>query len=228
MLALGNGFTGSPAAHRVVLDGAPTIGVIFFEESLDAEAIKRGKQLSLVITGSTWNERVLRAYGFENVRTILQGVDPTQFHRAPKLGVMRDRFLIFSGGKAELRKGQDITMAAFKIFAKRHPDATLVTAWHSPWPHLARSLDQTGLAAPVAFDKDGKVDVRGWAAANEIAADQIIDLGDVPNSRCRTSCARWTSPYSRTGPRAAPTWSPWSAWPAASRSSCRAIPGIST
>jgi glycosyltransferase involved in cell wall biosynthesis len=181
LLALGNGFTGSPAAHRVVLEGEPTIGVIFFEDALDPEAVKRGKQLSLVITGSTWNERVLRAYGFEHVRTVLQGIDPTHFHTGPKLGVMRDRFLIFSGGKAELRKGQDIVMAAFKIFAKRHPEATLVTAWHSPWPHLARSLDQTGLAATVAFDKDGGLDVRAWAAANEIAADQIIDLGNVPN-----------------------------------------------
>jgi glycosyltransferase involved in cell wall biosynthesis len=181
LLALGNGFCGSPAAHNVVLEGAPTIGVIFFEDALDAEAIRRGKQLSLIITGSTWNERVLRAYGFDRVQTILQGIDPTYFHPAPKLGVMRDRFLIFSGGKAEMRKGQDIVMAAFKIFAKRHKEATLVTAWHSPWPHLARSLDQTGLAAPVVFDKDGKLDVTAWAGANDIAAEQVIDLGNVPN-----------------------------------------------
>jgi len=181
LLALGNGLCGSPAAHNVVLGGKPTIGVVFFEEALDPTAIKRGKQLSLIITGSTWNERVLRTYGFENVRTILQGIDPTHFHTAPKLGFMGDRFLIFSGGKAELRKGQDIVMAAFKIFAKRHKEATLVTAWHSPWPHFARSLDQTRLAAPIAFDKDGKLDVAAWAAANEIAPEQVIDLGNVPN-----------------------------------------------
>lgn len=181
LLALGNGFLGSPAVHNVTLAGEPTIGVIFFEEALDPEAIKRGRQLSLIVTGSTWNEQVLRAYGFDNVRTVLQGIDPTHFHTAPKLGVMPDRFLIFSGGKAELRKGQDIVMAAFKIFAKRHPEATLVTAWHSPWPHLARSLDQTGLAAPVVFNKEGKLDVQAWAAANDIAAGQVIDLGDTPN-----------------------------------------------
>jgi glycosyltransferase involved in cell wall biosynthesis len=94
---------------------------------------------------------------------------------------MRDRFLIFSGGKVEMRKGQDIVLAAFKIFAKRHPEATLVTAWHSPWPHLARSVDQTRIAAPIAFDKEGRVDVRAWADANEIPPEQIIDLGNVPN-----------------------------------------------
>lgn len=181
VLGLGNGFVGSRAAHNVALEGQPTMGVIFFENAMDAEAVKRGRELSLIITGSTWNERVLRAYGFDNVRTILQGIDPTQFHPAPKLGVLRDRFLVFSGGKAELRKGQDIVMAAFKIFAQRHPEATLVTAWHSPWPHLARSLDQTGLAAPVEFDKDGRLDIRAWANTNGIAPDQVLDLGDMPN-----------------------------------------------
>jgi glycosyltransferase involved in cell wall biosynthesis len=73
-------------------------------------------------------------------------------------------------------------MAAFKIFAKRHPEATLVTAWHSPWPHFARTMDQTGLAAPVVFDSNGRLDVRAWAAANDIADAQVIDLGNVPNA----------------------------------------------
>jgi glycosyltransferase involved in cell wall biosynthesis len=181
LLALGNNFVGSPAAHNVVLEGQPTIGVVFFEEALDPEAVKRGKLLPLIIAGSTWNEKVLRAYGFERVKTVLQGVDPTHFHPGPKLGAMRDRFLIFSGGKAELRKGQDIVIAAFKIFAKRHPEATLVTAWHSPWPHLARSLDQSGVAAPIVFDNHGKVDVRAWVEANDIAPERVIDLGNVPN-----------------------------------------------
>jgi glycosyltransferase involved in cell wall biosynthesis len=181
LLALGNGLYVSTAAHNVLLVGQPTIGVVFFEDSLDAEAIERGNQLSLIVTGSTWNEQVLRACGLERVKTVFQGIDPTQFHRAPKLGLMRDRFLIFSGGKVELRKGQDIVLAAFKVFAKRHPEATLVTAWHSPWPQLARSLDQSGIAAPIMFDKDGRVDVRGWVEANDIAPDRVVDLGNVPN-----------------------------------------------
>jgi glycosyltransferase involved in cell wall biosynthesis len=181
LMALGNNLHGSTAAHNVTLEGKPTIGVTFFEEPLEAEAVERAKRFSMIITGSTWNERVLRAYGVERVRTVLQGVDITHFHPAPKLGAMPGRFLVFSGGKAELRKGQDIVLAAFKIFAQRHPEATLVTAWHCPWPHLARSLDQTGVAAPVVFDKDGRLDVRAWAAANGIAAEQIIDLGSPPN-----------------------------------------------
>lgn len=181
LVALGNRFQSSAAVHNVVLDGSPTIGVIFFEEALDAAARERAKRFACVITGSRWNEQVLRAYGIEGVRTILQGIDPTHFHVGPKLGLMPNRFLIFSGGKAEIRKGQDLVLAAFKIFGARHPEALLVTAWHSPWPHLARSLDRTGRAAPVAFNKDGGLDVLAWAHANGIGAEQILDLGNVPN-----------------------------------------------
>jgi glycosyltransferase involved in cell wall biosynthesis len=182
LIALGNDFVGSTAAHNVTLDGTPSIGVIFFENAMDAAALERADRFALVITGSTWNEQLLRAYGVERVRTILQGVDPSHFHIAPKLGLLPDRFLIFSGGKAEIRKGQDLVLAAFKIFGARHPEAVLVTAWHSPWPHLARTLDRTGKAAPVAFNKDGAVDVHAWARANGVQSNQILDLGNVPNA----------------------------------------------
>jgi glycosyltransferase involved in cell wall biosynthesis len=182
LIALGNDFVGSTAAHNVTLDGTPSIGVIFFENAMDAAALERAKRFALVITGSTWNQQLLRAYGVERVHTILQGVDPSHFHIGPKLGLLPDRFLIFSGGKAEIRKGQDLVLAAFKIFGARHPEAVLVTAWHSPWPHLARTLDRTGKAAPVAFTKDGAVDVHAWARANGVPSNQILDLGNVPNA----------------------------------------------
>ena len=43
---------------------------------------------------------------------------------------------IFSGGKFEYRKGQDLVIAAFREFVKSHPEAHLVCAWHNPWPQL--------------------------------------------------------------------------------------------
>lgn len=150
--ALGNGLL--PDRHNC------QIACIFFEQPLDAAAIERAKHYDLIIAGSTWNERVLRGHGLTNVRTILQGVDPTLFHPAPKRGLYPDRFLIFSGGKAEPRKGQDLVVAAFRIFAQRHKDAMLVTAWHSPWPDLAKGMD---------------LDLSS-------VADQVIDVGAVPNA----------------------------------------------
>jgi glycosyltransferase involved in cell wall biosynthesis len=116
------------------------------------------------------------------VRTVLQGVDPALFHPAPRRGLMPDRFLVFSGGKLERRKGQDLVLAAFRVFAQRHPDALLVTAWHSPWPKVARTLDVSGLAAPVPFAGSGAADVTGWAVASGVPANQILDLGLIPNA----------------------------------------------
>jgi glycosyltransferase involved in cell wall biosynthesis len=176
-----------PAAHGVTLTGRPTLAVTFFETGrLSPEAVARAAAFPLIVTGSTWNQRVLEAHGLTRVRTVLQGVDDTLFHPAPRAGVMGDRFAVFSGGKLERRKGQDIVVAAFRRFARRRPDALLVTAWRSPWPKVARTADISGLAAPVTFDADGGLDVVGWAAANGVGADQVLDLGAVPNAQLPT------------------------------------------
>ena len=46
--------------------------------------------------------------------------------------------MIFSGGKFELRKGQDIVIRAVKVLQDRHPEVFLVNSWFNPWP---QSLD---------------------------------------------------------------------------------------
>lgn len=138
------------------------IGVVFFEKTpLSPAAIERAKRHDVIITGSTWNEEVLRACGLTSVRTLIQGVDRSIFHPAPRRDVYPGRFLIFSGGKAEPRKGQDIVVKAFRIFARKHPEAILVTAWHSPFPHFAVGMD---------------LDLSEFK-------DRIIDVGPVPNGQ---------------------------------------------
>ncbi|THD59051.1 glycosyltransferase family 4 protein [Phenylobacterium sp.] len=176
-------FLVSGVAHNVRLAGTPTIGVTFFETpQLDADAITRARACPVVVTGSTWNAELLRAHGLTNVRNVLQGIDPSLFHPAPRLGVYTDRFLIFSGGKLERRKGQDIVLTAVRRFVERHPDALLVTAWHGPVTDYIRTLDAGGLTSPVPFDGIGQVDVTGWALANGIGPDNVLDLGSVPNA----------------------------------------------
>jgi glycosyltransferase involved in cell wall biosynthesis len=178
---LGNDLRMGPYAHNVTITGNPTIGLIAFELALSAEGLERAKHFSRIVAHSIWNERVLRAYGIENVRTVFVGIDPTYFCPGPKRGFFGDRFLIFSGGKAEYRKAQDIVLAAFKVFSGRHPEAVLVTAWHNLWPESIRSLDWSGLLSPVVFNEKKQFDASGWAIANGVRADRIIDLGIVPN-----------------------------------------------
>jgi glycosyltransferase involved in cell wall biosynthesis len=183
MVALGNDFAIPPAAHQVRLTGRPTIGTVFFETAqLSAEVVKRARRFPLIVTGSTWNTRILAEYGITNVKTVLQGIDPGLFHPAPATRSLGGRFLVFSGGKLELRKGQDLVLAAFARFAAGHPEALLVTAWHSPWPQMAASVNASGIAAPVTFGADGKVDVTAWAEASGVDPAQLLDLGAVPNA----------------------------------------------
>jgi glycosyltransferase involved in cell wall biosynthesis len=164
------------------LTGSPTIGVVFFEDTELGEGHELAKTYPLIVTGSHWNEEVLRGNGISEVATVLQGVDTTAFHPAPRAGLLADRFTVFSGGKLEYRKGQDLTLLAFRAFAARHPEALLVTAWHSPWPELARSVEANPAIAPVRFTPEGRLDVRAWAAANGLRPEQVLDLGAVPNT----------------------------------------------
>lgn len=183
LAALGNDFgMGAVYGERVV--GKPTIGVPFFETArLAPEALERARLFPRHVVGSSWNRDVLEAHGLPRPDLVLQGIDPTLFHPAPRTGVLGDRFVVFSGGKLERRKGQDIALAAFRAFAQSHPDAFMAAAWASHWPDLARTVDVSGLCAPVAFRPDGRVDAAAWAAASGVPAGQFMDLGAAPNNR---------------------------------------------
>ncbi|MBF0293751.1 MAG: tetratricopeptide repeat protein [Magnetococcales bacterium] len=176
---LGNGLhseRGLP--NGLMLNGSPGIGVVFLEETrLRRQERERVADLALIVAGSTWNQRLLEDAGIGPVTTVLQGVDPVLFHPAPRLGWLRGRFTVFSGGKLEFRKGQDLVVLAFRAFAQRHPEALLVTAWHSTWPEIARNLEANPRVAPVVFAADGAVDCVAWARANGIRAGAFLDLG---------------------------------------------------
>ena len=167
--------------------GRPSIGVVFFEtEALGPNAAKAAARHACIVAGSSWNAEVLRAHDIPRVETVLQGIDATLFHPGPRSGLFPDRFLVFSGGKLEPRKGQDKVIAAWRVFAARHPDAMLVTAWHNPWPQIAQGINATGYTAPLPFTEDGKPDIDAWVAANGINPEQFLNLGPVPNASMPT------------------------------------------
>lgn len=178
--ATGNSWHCEPHPGR--LRGRPSISLLVFENTrFSPSAIESARPYPLIVTASRWNEELLRAAGVEHVRTVWQGVDRTLFHPAPRSGWYRDRFVIFSGGKVELRKGQDLVLRTFRVFAKRHPESLLVTAWQSPWPQFARDFGARHSVEPAPFTSSGQVDVKGWAVANGIREDQVIDIGHVAN-----------------------------------------------
>lgn len=122
---------------------AINIGYCFFEDSIEILNFARqaGKRWDFIVAGSKWCEYHLRIGGVTNTCTILQGIDPDYFFPTPYPS--GDRFVVFSGGKFELRKSQDIVIAAMKVLMERHPDAWLSCCWSNMWPFSLGTMAQS-------------------------------------------------------------------------------------
>ena len=134
-----------------------------------------------LLCASRWNAELLRAHSTKTVEIILEGIDPSLFYPGPKSGILDpDRFYIFSGGKVEYRKGHDLTLIAFREFSRRHPEAMLVTQWHSPWPQISNGF-KGKLEAPLGLTPQGSIDIKRWVTVNGIDPARIIELPQTPN-----------------------------------------------
>lgn len=184
LTALGNGFATVASAHGTMIRGSANIGVGFLEDTrIEGPAREQAKRYDLLVAGSAWGRDMLAARVETPVVTVAQGVDPVLFHPAPRSGRFAGRFTVFSGGKLEFRKGQDLVLLAFRAFAERHPEALLVAAWHAPWSTAARDPFAGDRVAALPLGSDGRPDIAGWVAANGIPARNFLDLGAQPNDR---------------------------------------------
>jgi len=120
---------------------AINIGYCFFEDSIEILNFTReaARQWDFIVAGSKWCEYHLRIGGVKNSCTILQGVDPEHFRPVPI--PPDDRFVVFSGGKFELRKGQDLVIAAMKVMMQRHDDVFLSCCWANQWPFSLATME---------------------------------------------------------------------------------------
>ena len=165
------------------LKGTPTIGVAFCESAVIPKANLRAvADFAGFIAGSSWNTALLESHDLTRVRYCPQGVDLSLFHPGPRPALFPGRFTVFSGGKLEYRKGQDLVIAAFTKFRQRHDDALLVTAWHNPWPGAAADMAASPHVKGAPAVRDGRLDVGAWLAANGIAARDHVDLGQLAHT----------------------------------------------
>jgi glycosyltransferase involved in cell wall biosynthesis len=166
------------------LRGTKTVGYTFFEDNiLPPEFIENGKKFyDVLVTGSTWCEEVLRKYGLENVQTIIQGVDPRMFN--PLFNdkeYLEDRFVIFSGGKFEIRKGQDIVIRAVKVMQERYKDVVLVNSWYNMWPESMATMKVSSLIKLPAVSGEYRQVIGQILSENGIDLERTITLPPLPN-----------------------------------------------
>ena len=194
VFALGNGI-GVPSG-RPTIGGAATdrpdikrAGLVVIEDvsCLTPEAVEYLKGLDARIAPSQWVADALAAVGIPEVPVAVQGYDervwmPRHAARiAPRVMVPTQHTgpFIFSGGKLEFRKGQDIVVAAFRQVLATYPDAVLVTAWDNPWPQTMDGIWLAGHVKGVPAIRGGKADVTNWLVANGIPARHVLDVGKV-------------------------------------------------
>ena len=164
--------------------GSWNVGYTFFEDTvLHPSFIENGRRFyDVVVTGSLWCEEVLRGYGLTNVATIIQGVDPTIFNPAHATKeYLQDQFVIFSGGKFELRKGQDLVIRAFKVLQDRYKDVMLVNSWYNHW---AASMQTMSASPHIRFaPKSGDYNalMEQTFVENGIDPRRVITLPPLPN-----------------------------------------------
>lgn len=131
---VGNSF--SLFKNQLRVKGNPNVGCAAIEEPICPPAWRPFLAVyDLLIAPSRWNERFLSSLNLAPVHLCHLGVDTTHFYPTASSRTFEGRFAIFSGGKFEFRKAQDVVVAAFKRFHARHPDALLVTSWQNR--HLA-------------------------------------------------------------------------------------------
>ena len=157
------------------------VGFGVFEESvLPPATITRAKELfKHIATGSTYCAEVLRQHGLTNVSVVLHGVDMTLFHpREEPRPYLQDKFVIFSGGKFELRKGQDIVIRAYKVLQDRHHDVALVNSWYNIWAFSRETMAGSKL---IKYYPPSSNDYIAWMngllAANGLDLERVITVG---------------------------------------------------
>ena len=191
--ALRNGF--EPALERQIAHGSRNIGVIFFEDTdISESALARAREYDLIVTGSTWNKEILEAHGLTHVVNVFQGIDADLFCPGTDGYGSSDpypgRFVVFSGGKLEYRKAQDVVIAAFRQFRERRPEALLIFAWGNQWPAIMPMVahSQFVKGAP-EIDVHGTVMTGPWLQENGLPPDSFIDLG-MPANRTMPAILR--------------------------------------
>ncbi len=149
---------------------------VFENSRINPGGLERTRNIRTWITGSEFNAKILRAHGIANPHVVLQGVDTSLFSPGERSGLWENHFLIFSGGKLEYRKGQDLVVAAVRAFRQRHPETILVFAWHNAWPLTMTEIATGGLVdGPPAVHSDGKIDFAPWLHKHGLPL--FLDLG---------------------------------------------------
>ncbi len=179
--AVGNECAGFAGQDRV--SGSVNVGCAAIEhKSFSPHARDYAKNYDLFIAISRWNETFLKEMNIAPVHLCHQGIDTSLFMPGPRSELWNNRFVVFSGGKFEYRKGQDIVVEAFKRFHSKHPEALLVTCWQNLLPLDPTLFQMAGHCQTVPqVDPDKGLQTPAWLLSQGLPAGSFVDIPYTPN-----------------------------------------------
>lgn len=160
------------------------IGYCFFEHEMLSRPFiaAASERWDYIVAGSRWCEQHLRLGGMSRTCAILQGIDLDLFQSQPPR-TADGRFFVFSGGKFEFRKGQDIVIAAMRIFMQRHADVWLSCCWHNAWPNSLQTMQQSRLIDFVWREKPCRELLQEALQRNGLDPSRVLLHPPFPNQR---------------------------------------------
>ena len=163
-------------ANNLPLNGKKKVAVGFFEVAkLGNDLVDYLSQFDLIVAGSTWNKNILMRHGLSRVVRVLQGVDTSVFNPIPVPRLLNKSLVIFSGGKLEIRKGQDILIEAFRKLIEICPDSLLIASWFNDsasMSSISRSPYVSG--SPIKGDAES---IRNWLELQGIPRRNVVVPG---------------------------------------------------
>lgn len=123
--------------------GTNVVGVAFNLKIFQDSVSRLRDQLTFIAAGSEWCKDLFLAHGIRAIAAP-QGIDHALFNEnfADKI-LPDDRFLIYSGGKFEFRKGQDYVIRALSHMQQTYKDVWLVAQWFNPWLYSYNGMSRS-------------------------------------------------------------------------------------
>jgi glycosyltransferase involved in cell wall biosynthesis len=159
-------------------------GYTFFENELTDHSVKNAEKYDLILAGSTWCRDRMLEKGITNCDVLIQGIDAKVFYPIEE---EKDpgNFVIFSGGKFELRKGQDLVLKAVKILQEKYSDIVLATCWYNIWPESMKLMAYSPHIQFEYFETSWPEFMAHICRINGIDFRRVKTYGLVPNAEQR-------------------------------------------
>ncbi len=169
--------------------GASNIGYTFFENELTEQSKINAAQYDLVLAGSSWCRQKLEENGVANNGVLIQGIDPARFYPV-KQKKENNLFIVFSGGKFELRKGQDIVIAAFRKIQQKYDDIILMNMWYNFWPETVAMFQHSRHMMFTPYGNNWSEFLNHLYRINGLDPKRIITLSAVDNEQLASIYAK--------------------------------------